>query len=353
MAKAPVSNVVPLNPNEKLARYSTFQRAAVVIALLGEEAALPIVEKLDDESLKRVTAALDDVALMPRDVLTEIVVDFLGQLRRTSGALLDGKASTETLVDRIVSERTRPAVTELQSDEDEQKQPVGERSVWDKLAEKPSEQIARYLNKLTPNLISIVMRKMPVTKSSDVMNYLDDSKLESVMGYLVDVAAADPGIDTIVGKMIEMEFLNAEQDVGEEKTEHLEAVGELLSLIPSSKRDALMSFLKSEHESKLENIQRSLFTIEGIPEMLPRNAIPVVFREMDQNDVVKLMCTLTGEFADVSEYLLSNISSRMADQIKDDVSSREPPAPEEVEGIQRDFLTRLMNMKRQGKIALN
>lgn len=353
MAKDSSSNVVSLKQNEKIARYSTFQRAAVVIALLGEDAARPIIEKLDDVALKRVTEALNDIALMPRDVLTEIVVDFLGQLRRTSGALLGGKADTEELVNRIVDARTRPEKLGSIAGEAEPEKPRGEKTIWDKVGEKPSEQIARYLNKLTPNLISIVMRKMPVTKSSDVMNYMDDTKLEAVMGYLVDVSAADPGIDAIVGKMIEMEFLNAEQDTGEEKTEHLEAVGELLSLIPSNKREALMNFLKTEHESKLENIQKSLFTIEGIPDMLPRNAIPVVFREMDQGDIVKLMGTLQGEFADVSEYLLSNISSRMAEQIRDEMSTKGAPPEEEVEKIQRDFLTKLMTMKRQGKITLS
>ena len=48
-------NVVPLrSAAQAVGRYSPSQRAAIIIAVLGENAARPIIEKLDDAALARV-----------------------------------------------------------------------------------------------------------------------------------------------------------------------------------------------------------------------------------------------------------------------------------------------------------
>ena len=67
------------------------RRAAVIIALLGEGAARPIVEKLDDAALAKVVRELETIHVLPRDVLIEIVIDFLGHLNNNTGALRGGR----------------------------------------------------------------------------------------------------------------------------------------------------------------------------------------------------------------------------------------------------------------------
>ena len=63
------------------------QRAAVIIALLGEDAARPIVEKLDDAALAKVVSALEQISVLAREELVEIVIDFLTQLRQNAGSM--------------------------------------------------------------------------------------------------------------------------------------------------------------------------------------------------------------------------------------------------------------------------
>ena len=138
----------------------------------------------------------------------------------------------------------------------------------------------------------------------------------------------------------------------EEDEAHLEMIGELLSLIPSDKRDSLIAFLKEQHTAQLEGIEKSIFTIEALPDLLPRKAVPVVFRELEMADLVKLLGSLRDTHAPVAEYLLDNISSRLADQIRDDLGDFTPLPPVEAEGLQRQFLTDLMSLKRRDLIIL-
>ena len=160
----------------------------------------------------------------------------------------------------------------------------------------------------------------------------------------------DPELDAVVGRMVEMEFLNTAQGQSDERSEHLQTIGEILSLVPSERRDAVVDFLKAEHEETLVHIQKSLFTIDAIPSILPRAAVPVVFREIDMDQTIRLIASLQGAHSEIADFLLSNISSRMADMIRDELGGLGTLSEEEAEDTQRMFIGKLMELKRLGKI---
>ena len=330
---------------------SPAQRAAVIITLLGENAAKPIVEKLDDVALAKVAAALENISLLTRDQLVEIVMDFIGHLRKTNGALRGGRDRAREVLSGVVEPsrlssifRDEQAVIE---DEDEE-----DLDVWGRLERREPQQIAGYLSRLSPNLIALILQKLDVSVASEVLGHMDGEKLGPMIGHMVETRKTDPGVDQVLARMVEMEFLNAVQEMSEDDSENLATIGELLSLVSAEKRQSLVEFLRSKHEDKLEGIEKSIFTIEGLPDLLPKVAVPVVFRELEQDFLLKLLSTLQGANSAVSDYLLGSISSRMADQFRDDLGNTKTLSAEAAETVQREFLNSLMGLKRRGLITL-
>ena len=284
-----------------LSNVSMPQRAAIIISILGEDVARPIMEQLDDDALERVESLLDSINSLPADQTAQIVIDFLDQIQGTSGALMVGKSQLRELIGGIEEMRRSAAEFSMdfsdvpfEMDLGDDIAPTDERSVWQRLEEYDAKQVAEYLERLTPNLSALVLRQMTVTQCSDVLSILDDEKLPQIMDYMVDGGPNDPAINSVIERMVDIEFLCAAQKVSGTDREHLQQLGELLSLIPADKRDKLVSFLENEHEGKLEDIQRSLFTIEGLPDLLPRPAIPVLFRELSADEGIKLCLLYTS-----------------------------------------------------------
>jgi flagellar motor switch protein FliG len=331
---------------------SSAQRAAVIIALLGESAAKPIVEKLDDAALAKVASALENLSMLTRDELVEIVMDFIAHLRKANGAMRGGRTRAKEVLSNVVDSNRLSLIykddTSVVADDEDEEQ----LSVWERLERKDPKQVAAYLSRLSPNLIALILQKLDVSVSSEVLGHMEGEKLGPMIGHMVEPRKTDPGVDQVLGRMVEMEFLNAVQEETEEEGNNLASVGELLSLISTEKRDSLVAFLRSKHQDKLEGIEKSIFTIEGLPDLLPKNAVPVVFREVDQSFLLKLLSTLQGGNSAVSDYLLGNISSRMADQYRDDLGGMKPLEPEAAETVQREFLNALMGLKRRGLIVL-
>ena len=335
------------------------QRAAVIISILGEEVAKPIVEDFDNASLKKVDKVFDTIHSIPIETTAQIVVDFIQHLTGSTGVVANGRFQVQKIISDLEKLRAE-AMGEAEIGEDGFAQldlsalGIGEdESVWERLQRHTPERIAEYMNRLTPNLISLILRQMPVGLSSDIFTYMKPDKLPQVMGYMVSAGKEDPAIIEVVERMVEIEFLLAEQDVSEGDEEHLEAMGELLTLIPADRRDNIVSYLQAEHEQKLIDIQKSLFTIEGIPETLPRNSIPIVVKEIDADELIKLIVSLQGRHNEVEDFILENISSRQAAQIKEDVGRKGALSDEDAEEVQRNFLMTLMDLKRQGMINLN
>lgn len=338
-----------LTPNPlKQAKYSASLRVAVIIAVLGEDAARPIVEKLDDVALAKVSSALEDISLLPREALMEIVMDFLGVLRSASNGLDGGRVQAKDLITRVVETR--------RDDPSRAGQEASDRGasghVWASLEKSPVLPTAQYLNGLSASLVALILRKLSSERSSQLICHLSEDKLLPVMGYMVEAIANDPAIEAIVARMIDMEFLSRDEAPDEDGQEHLESLGEILTLIPAAKRDGLMEFIRSRYDSKLNGIQKSMFTIEGLPDMLPREVVPIAFRDMETGTITRLIASMQGPYSAVAEFLLANISTRLAGQIRDEIKDLPPISETETETLHRDFLSLLMAQKRAGKFTV-
>ena len=329
------------------------QRAAVIITMLGEGAAKPIVEKLDDTAMVKIAEALQDLSFVTRDEMIMIAIDFLSHLRHSNGALRGGREKAREVLTGILDAGRLSSI--LGDEPTEIATPTtktANETPWSRLAKSDPKKIASYLEGLTPNIIALILRKLDVSIASDVLNYMEGDKLGPAMGFMVESQADDPGIDQVLARMIELEFLNVTQEELGGNDDHLADIGELLSLIPAQKRDELVKFLEGKYEDKYKQIQQSMFTIEGLPEMLPPTAVPIIFRELDEEATLKLMGSLRGGNDQVSEFLFKSISPRLAEKLRDQLAEFKDLSQTQIDIVHRDFLALLMKLKRGGQIEL-
>lgn len=332
------------------------QRAAVVIAMLGETAAKPIVEMLDDDAIANIAASLETITFLAREQLVEIVIDFLRQLRLSSGSLRGGADSARKILEGVLDEPRLRLVygADQMQDIEEPAAPILDNlsDIWAELAKREAPQTAAYLSGLTPNIIALILRNLETTLCSELICLLPEEVQTKVLGEMVNPPPASPDIDSVIARMVKMEYLQAPEVASADDTTQLQTVGEMLSLVPNERRQSLMGFLKESHSDKVDPIQRGMFAIEDLPKILNRNQVPVLFKSLDQAFLLEVLTCLQAQYADVAEYFLSNISNRMADQMKSELERIKAPDQAAAEQIEKDFLTKMMELKRDGVIVV-
>ncbi|MEL6827485.1 MAG: FliG C-terminal domain-containing protein [Pseudomonadota bacterium] len=344
-AKKPALNVSPS------------QRAAVVVALLGEEAAKPIMERLDDAAIINIAESLESINFLAREQLIEIVIDFLQHLRKFNGAMRGSEETAKEFMTNVLDEPRLQMIygggeppLEEQVPEPENKEDYSR--LWQKFAAREPAHIVKYLSGLTPNIISLILRNVDATLCAELICLLDEDLQSKVLGEMVNPPPPSYEIDSVVARMVRMEFLLVPEEDDDDGDAHLQSLGEMLSLMPNDRRSSLMSYVEQSHAGKVEPIQKGMFEISDIPVMLSRNHVPVLFKEMDQMVILNVLNCLQNEYPDVAKYFLSNISNRMADQMKGDLEQMKAPGPQESEEIQKEFLMQMMAFKRDGLISL-
>jgi flagellar motor switch protein FliG len=334
------------------------QRAAVVIAVLGEDAAKPIVDMLDDHAIANIAASLETIQYLPREQLTEIVMDFLSHLRRSSGALRGGSETSRQLMESLLDESRLNIIygaPQEESLEDQLPEPENKEDfsrLWDTFSKREPAHIAKYLSGLTPNIVGLILRNLDATLCSELICLLEEDQQSKVLSEMVNPPPPSYEIDAVVARMVRMEFLLAPEEDEDDGDAQLQGVGEILSLMPNDRRSSLMGHVSEKHAEKVDAIQKGMFELVDIPTMLNRNYVPVLFKALEQEFLLELMKVLEGEYKAVYDYFLDNISNRMADGIRDDLSMMKAPSAEVAEQIQKDFLMKMMEMKRDEVIVL-
>lgn len=332
------------------------QRAAVVIAMLGETAAKPIVELLDDRSIANIASSLESISMLAREQLIEIVIDFLRQLRVNSGALRGGAESARKILEGVLDEPRLQLVYGAQTaDEDvlvDTPKLDNLSDIWIELAKREPTQTAAYLAGLTPNIIALILRNLETTLCSELICLLEEDVQTKVLGEMVDPPPVSPDIDSVIARMVKMEYLQAAEVAAADDTTQLQSVGEMLSLVPNERRKSLMGFLEQSHAEKVDPIQRGMFAIEDLPKILNRNQIPILFKALDQAFLLEVLCCLQAQYGEVAEYFLANISNRMADQFRSELERLPAPNQAAAEQTEKTFLTKMMELKRDGVITV-
>lgn len=350
-----MSNAKKTSPNTL--NITASQRAAVVIAVLGEEAAKPIVDMLDDQAIASIAASLETINYLEREQLVEIVMDFLGHLRSSSGSLRGGSELSKQLMEGLLDESRLRVIYGGQEESLEDQLPEPENKedfsrLWDTFAKREPAQIAKYLSGLTPNIVGLILRNLDATLCSELICLLEEQQQSKVLSEMVDPPPPSYEIDAVIARMVRMEFLLAPEEEDEDDDAQLQGVGEILSLMPNDRRSSLMDHVSSRHAEKVEGIQKGMFELTDIPIMLNRNYVPVLFKELNQEFLLELMKVLESQYKPVFDYFLENISNRMADGLRTELEMTKTPNAEATEQLQKDFLMKMMEMKRDGMIVL-
>jgi flagellar motor switch protein FliG len=63
---------------------------------------------------------------------------------------------------------------------------------------KGSEADCNYLSRLSPNLIALILQKLDVSVSSEVLGHMEGEKLGPMIGHMVEPRKTDPGVDQVL-----------------------------------------------------------------------------------------------------------------------------------------------------------
>ena len=316
------------------------EKVAILLLTLGEDATSRAFQEMRDHEVQQVAAMMIKHQKIPREISEQVVEEF-GERLETGQAIFHTGAN---YVSKLVTEAVgvdRAAMINKLFEEEEKKVRFGA------LLNIKPPVIARLIRDEHPQTLALILGHLPSTLSGKVLKELPAAVQGEVVYRLAILEKPDPSILDDV----EEEINRAVRGATSLSIDTVGGADVASSVLQSASKDVsarVIEELGDTDEDLATRINDLLFTFEDLTR-LDRDAIQGVLREVKTDDLV---IALKGASEEVREVIFTNLSSRAADMLADDLENMPPVRVQDVEEMQKTIVTVVRRLEKDGKISL-
>ncbi|GLP94973.1 flagellar motor switch protein FliG [Paraferrimonas sedimenticola] len=323
-----------------LSTLSGLERTAILLLSLSESDAAKILKNLEPKQVQavgRVMAAMEDFS---QEKVTAVHRQFLDQLQQFSTigfnseefvrkalttALGEDKAGN--LIEQIVMGKGAKGLDSLK---------------W-----MDARQVASIIQSEHPQIQTIVMSYLEPDQAAEIMAQFPEPVRLDLMMRIANLEEVQPAALQELNDIMEKQFAG-QAGAQAAKMGGLKAAADIMNYLDTGIESQVMDAIRDSDEEMAQQIQDLMFVFENLIDVDDRG-IQTILREVPQDDLMK---ALKGTDETLKEKILSNMSKRAADMMREDMEAMGPIRISEVEAAQKDILTVARRLADAGEIML-
>ncbi len=321
---------------------SGLRKAAVLLTVLGEEAASTILRQLSEDDLHRVTGEIARLGTVPKDaslrVMEEyqqmaVAQEYIAQGGHDAAQRMLVKAFGENGAREMVARLLR--ATELSA------------SRVESLQRMEAKQLGRFLEGEHPQTVALVLGHLEAKPASALLMQLPPPVRAESVKRLAQLRQFSPEMAEKVSMVLNRRL----RSVGEQ-TKHtysgFETVADLMNNIDATTSREILEMIEQEEAKLAASIRDLMFTFEdflSVPELHIREITAAVDKKV-------LTLALKGASEELRNHFYQTMSSRAIEMMKEDAESLGPVRSRDVAKAQLDVVALGRTLEQDGKIVL-
>jgi flagellar motor switch protein FliG len=322
---------------------SLADKAAVIIAALGPEAAPHVLQGMAEPTIRRFAQAMSGLWRISPEVLEQVIVDFtseLGSHQTVRGGVSEARRILRSMLDD-------DSVSRIMDDVDV----AGGRTLWEKLSSNSDQALAGFLRHEHPQTAAVVLSKMRSDKAARILERLDPGFAQVIVLRLARVPRLDSEVMSLMTHVIQREFLSVMQR--EQATRRpADVIGSMMSNLSSAARTRLMEQLEQEQPKLARQVQKVMFTFNDLADRVAAKDAGLLLKGVDEPTLLVALKFATNNAPRVVEFFLGNISRRLSQRLETEIAQHPDVMPRDGETAQADIVTACREMAKAGEIKL-
>ncbi len=316
------------------------QKAAAVIVALGAEKASLLYKYMDPEDVEQLTLEVARLKVLDSDQTEEVLNEFY-QICMTNKAVTEGgleyarsvleKAYGEEAAAELLGKVTKS----LKNREFAFMNKADVKSLYSALQ---SER---------PQTIALVLSYVDADKAAGVVAQLEGKKQIQVVKSIATIDSVSPTAIKIVEAEMSKRFSSIVTS-GNIKVGGIDYVADVMNNLDRTSEKNIFDGLADNDQELADEIRKRMFVFEDIISMDDRSVQRFV-RDCDPRDLV---LALKAANAEVANKLFTNMSSRMAQNIKDDLEITTNVRMKDVEEAQQRIVGVIRGLEEKGEIII-
>lgn len=321
------------------------QKAAVIVRyLLTEGASLPLAS-LPEHMQAALAEQMGQMRLIDRTTLDEVVAEFMAELESVGLSFPGGIEGALTMMDGHISQSAASRLRRMAS-------ASSKVDPWERIIALPVDRLMPILQDEAAEVGAVMLSKLPVAKAADILGRMPGDRARRLAYAVSQTGNVDPETVRRIGAAL---LANLDDqpprafDIGP-----VERVGAILNVSPALMREEVLQGLEAEDAGFAAEVRRAIFTFVHIPARLSPRDAPKITRLVEQPVLVTALTAAQGKpgLGEAAEFLLANISQRLAQGLREEMETRGKVKDREGEEAMAAIITAIRTLEASGELTL-
>jgi flagellar motor switch protein FliG len=314
------------------------ERAAVLMLALGEQYGAKIWNMLDDDELRALSVVMSTLGTVEAESVESLMLEFVSRMS-ASGALMGNYEATERLLQQYLPpERVNNIMEEIRG-------PAG-RNMWEKLSNVQEEVLANYLKNEYPQTVAVVLSRLRPEHAARVLAILPEEFALDVVNRMLRMEAVQKEVIERVEQTLRTEFMSNIAQT--RRRDAHEVMAEIFNNFDRQTETRFLTALEEDNRESAERIKTLMFTFDDLTKLDTASA-QTLMRHIDKD---KLAIALKGANETVRQFFLSNMSTRAAKMLLDDMQAMGPVRLRDVDEAQGLLVNLAKDLAAKGEIMI-
>ena len=316
------------------------QKAAAVVVSLGADKASQLYKYMDPEDVETLTLEVARLGYLDSDMTEGVLTDFY-EMCLTNKAITEGGLEyAKTVLEKAFGEQTAAQLLEKVEKSMKNRQ-------FAFLDKADAKSLFSALQYERPQTVALVLSYVSPAKSASVVEQMDPAKQVKVVEYMAKMESPSPSTMKIIEAEMNRRFstIVSSKNV---KVGGVDFVASLMNNIDRTSEKSIFDGLSAYNQELADEIRKRMFVFEDLVGMDDRS-VQRFLRDCDPKDIVLSLKATTEE---VANKLLSNMSTRMAQNIRDDLEITTNVRMKDVEEAQQRIVDVIRKLEEQNEIII-
>jgi len=341
-ATPPALPLTPPLPRKKGAAISGPRKAAILMVLLGDDAAVQIYRNLNPEDVRKLTQEIAEVDTISPEEALHVLEEYRGLTQTQEYASQGGPDYANHLVLRAFGDERGKGLLEqvIQA-----RQTSG--ADLNSLQKADPEQVVKFLQAEHPQTVALILAHAGVESASSVLPLLPESLQAETIKRLAQMQPFSGEMLKKVSVVLQKKFATSAKE-NRRSCEGVTVAARTLNRIDPKSCKAILETLQNSDPDLAEAIRNQMFTFDDFALLLP-TGLRAILTEIDKKT---LAMALKGAREETRAVFYNCMSSRAVEMLKEDMEALGSVRLQQVQQGQKDVIEVARKLEAEGKISL-
>jgi len=323
-----------------MAQEDGLQDAAVLLMSLGEEEAAEVFKHLSPKEVQKLGEAIAKTKSITREKVDDVVNKFTNIAAAQSLLVSDSGDYVRSVLKRALGDDKAALLIDriLQG---------GDVSGIESLKWMDPMSVAELLRNEHPQIVAAILVHLDYDQAADILKNLSERQRNEVVLRIATMEGIQP---TALKDLNEVLFkvLAGGDKIRKASLGGIKTAAEMINLMGTVVEGTVLESIRSHDPELAQKIMDKMFVFDDVMK-LDDKAIQMLLKEVASES---LIVALKGAQPELKEKFLSNMSSRAAETLREDLESRGPMRLSEVETQQKEILKIVRRLADEGQIVI-